>query len=111
LVFDWLLSHGGLKAVEDINIKKSNYLYNFIDSSDFYINNIDKLNRSRMNITFNIQDDKLSSNFVSKAEKTGLFGLKGHRMVGGLRASIYNAMPYEGVLALVEYMKEFEKKH
>jgi phosphoserine aminotransferase len=111
LVFDWLLKQGGIKALEDINIKKSNYLYNFIDSSDFYINNIDKQNRSRMNITFNIQDNELSSNFVVEAEKAGLFGLKGHRMVGGLRASIYNAMPYEGILALVEYMKEFEKKH
>ena len=111
LVFDWLLRQGGIKVLEDINIKKSNYLYNFIDSSDFYINNIDKQNRSRMNITFNIQDDELSSNFVVEAEKAGLFGLKGHRMVGGLRASIYNAMPYEGILALVEYMKEFEKKY
>jgi phosphoserine aminotransferase len=64
-----------------------------------------------MNVTFDIQNDELNSNFVIEAEKAGLFGLKGHRMVGGLRASIYNAMPYEGILALVEYMKEFEKKY
>ena len=111
LVFDWLLGLGGLKAIEDINIQKSNQLYDFIDSSDFYINNVDMINRSRMNITFNIHDEALSSDFLKGAEKVGLFGIKGHRMVGGLRASIYNAMPIEGVVALVEYMKEFEKKH
>ena len=108
LVFDWLLEHGGLASIEKNNLKKSNYLYDFIDSTDFYINSIDKINRSRMNVTFTIHNNELISKFLLGAEKKGLFGLKGHRVVGGLRASIYNAMPYEGVVALVEYMKEFK---
>jgi phosphoserine aminotransferase len=111
LVFDWLLKQGGLDFIEKVNLKKSNYLYDFIDSTDFYINNIDKTNRSRMNITFNIYNDELTSEFLVGAEKKGLFGLKGHRVVGGLRASIYNAMPFEGVVALVDYMKEFKNIH
>ena len=108
LVFDWLLKQGGLDSIEQANLKKSNYLYDFIDSTDFYINNVDKVNRSRMNVTFNIYNNELTSEFVASAEKIGLFGLKGHRAIGGLRASIYNAMPFEGVVALVDYMKEFK---
>ena len=111
LVFDWLIKQGGLGSIEKINIKKSNYLYDFIDSTDFYINNVDKVNRSRMNITFNIYNDELTSDFLAGAEKNGLFGLKGHRAIGGLRASIYNAMSFEGVIALVDYMKEFKNTH
>ena len=111
LVFDWLLEHGGLASIKKNNLKKSNYLYDFIDSTDFYINNVDKINRSRMNVTFTIHNNELISKFLLGAEKKGLFGLKGHRVVGGLRASIYNAMPHEGVVALVEYMKEFQNTH
>ena len=111
LVFDWLLQRGGLDSIEKINLKKSNYLYDFIDSTDFYINNVDKINRSRMNVAFNIYNDELTSEFLIRAEKNGLFGLKGHRIIGGLRASIYNAMPFEGLVALVDYMKEFKNTH
>ena len=111
LVFEWLLENGGLGSIEKTNLKKSNYLYDFIDSTDFYINNVNKVNRSRMNVVFNIHNDKLTSDFLDGAEKNGLFGLKGHRVIGGLRASIYNAMPHEGVVALVEYMKEFKNTH
>ena len=111
LVFDWLLQKGGLDSIEKINLEKSDYLYNFIDSSDFYTNNVDNINRSRMNVVFNIHNDELISDFLDGAEKNELFGLKGHRAIGGLRASIYNAMPFEGVVALVDYMKEFENTH
>ena len=111
LVFDWLLNQGGLSSVEKNNLKKANYLYDYIDSTDFYINNINKINRSRMNVAFNIHNDGLISEFLLGAEKNGLFGLKGHRIVGGLRASIYNAMPFEGVVALVDYMTEFKNEH
>ena len=111
LVFDWLFEQGGLGSIEKNNLKKSNYLYDFIDSTDFYINNVDVLNRSRMNVVFNIYNDDLTSEFLIGAEKNGLFGLKGHRIIGGLRASIYNAMPFEGLIALVDYMKEFKKNH
>ena len=111
LVFEWLLNQGGLSSVEKNNLKKANYLYDFIDSTDFYINNINKINRSRMNVAFNIHNDGLISEFLLGAEKNGLFGLKGHRIVGGLRASIYNAMPFEGVVALVDYMTEFKNAH
>jgi phosphoserine aminotransferase len=111
LVFDWLLKRGGLDSIEKINLKKSNYLYDFIDSTDFYTNDINKINRSRMNVTFNIHNDDLIGDFLLGAEKNGLFGLKGHRIIGGLRASIYNAMPFEGLVALVDYMKEFKNTH
>ena len=111
LVFEWLISQGGLNSIENINKKKSNYLYDFIDSTDFYINNIDKHNRSRMNVAFNIYNDDLTNEFLIGAEKQGLMGLKGHRIIGGLRASIYNAMPIDGINALVDYMKEFKSKH
>ena len=86
-------------------------LYDFIDSTDFYINNVDNQNRSRMNVSFTIHNNELLTDFLSGAEKNGLFGLKGHRLIGGLRASIYNAMPFEGVVALVDYMKEFKDNH
>ena len=108
LVFKWLLQKGGLKSVEEENIKKADYLYNFIDSSDFYYNDINKNNRSRMNVAFRIKSDELTSKFVKEAEEDGLYGLKGHRIVGGLRASIYNAMSLEGVIALVNFMKKFQ---
>jgi len=111
LVFKWLKEKGGLKEVEKFNIKKASVLYDFIDQSDFYYNDIDISNRSRMNVPFRIKDDSLTMTFVAEAEKKGLYQLKGHRLVGGLRASIYNAMPIEGVNALIQFMKEFEKNN
>jgi phosphoserine aminotransferase len=111
LVFEWLIELGGLAAIEKQNIKKAELLYNFIDSSDFYSNPIDIKNRSRMNVPFRIQNEDLHASFVTGAENLGMIGLKGHRLVGGIRASIYNAMPIKGVQALVDYMKDFEKSH
>jgi phosphoserine aminotransferase len=111
LVFKWIEKNGGLKMIEKKNIEKADYLYKYIDSSGFYYNNIDKNNRSRMNVPFRIHDDELTMKFVAEAEEQGLYQLKGHRLVGGLRASIYNAMPMEGVEALVEFMEIFEKKY
>jgi len=111
LVFEWILSLGGLKEIEKLNIKKSKYLYDFIDESKFYFNEIDHKNRSRMNVPFRLKNEDLTSNFVASAESEGLYALKGHRLVGGLRASIYNAMPFDGVECLVDFMKDFEKKN
>ncbi|MEY3616632.1 MAG: Phosphoserine aminotransferase [Pseudomonadota bacterium] len=111
LVFEWLIELGGLAAIEKQNIKKAELLYSYIDSSDFYSNPIDIKNRSRMNVPFRIQNEDLHTSFVTGAENLGMIGLKGHRLVGGIRASIYNAMPIEGVQALVDYMKDFEKSH
>lgn len=111
LVFEWLLAQGGVSAIEQVNIKKANMLYDYIDSTDFYTNNIAVKNRSRMNIPFFLADEALNDAFLKGAEAKGLLQLKGHRMVGGMRASIYNAMPIEGVQALVSYMQEFEKAH
>ena len=111
LVFEWLIELGGLAAIEKQNIKKAELLYNYIDSSDFYSNPIDIKNRSRMNVPFRIQNEDLHTSFVTGAENLGMIGLKGHRLVGGIRASIYNAMPIEGIKALVDYMKDFEKSH
>jgi phosphoserine aminotransferase len=111
LVFEWLIELGGLATIEKQNIKKAELLYNYIDSSDFYSNPIDIKNRSRMNVPFRIQNEDLHASFVTGAENLGMIGLKGHRLVGGIRASIYNAMPIEGIQALVDYMKDFEKSH
>ena len=111
LVFKWILARGGLEFMEKENVKKASKLYNFIDSSNFYYNSIDISNRSRMNVPFRITNDDLSGQFVSEAEENGLYGLKGHRMVGGLRASIYNAMNIEGVTALIDFMHRFEKNN
>ena len=111
LVFEWLLAEGGVAAIEQKNIAKAQMLYDYIDSTDFYSNNIAVNNRSRMNIPFFLTDESLIAAFLSGAEANGLLQLKGHRVVGGMRASIYNAMPIEGVAALVNYMREFESKH
>ena len=107
LVFEWLQAQGGVAAIEQHNIKKANLLYDYIDNTDFYSNNIALVNRSRMNVPFFLQDETLNTAFLKGADEAGLLQLKGHRMVGGMRASIYNAMPIEGVQALVTYMKEF----
>jgi len=111
LVFEWLIELGGLEVIEKHNIKKAELLYGYIDSTDFYSNPIDIKNRSRMNVPFRIQNEDLHTSFVTGAENLGMIGLKGHRLVGGIRASIYNAMPIEGIQALVDYMKDFEKSH
>jgi len=108
-VLKWLVDQGGLKAIEVKNRRKANLLYAQIDSSDFYTTPVNTPDRSLMNVVFRIRDESLEAEFISQASKRGLLGLKGHRSVGGMRASIYNAFPEEGVLALVELMKEFEQ--
>lgn len=111
LVFEWLLAQGGVEAIEKINIAKANLLYNYLDQTEFYSNDIEPAYRSRMNIPFRLRDEILNDAFLKAADARGLLQLKGHRSVGGMRASIYNAMPIEGVQALVEFMQEFEKIH
>ena len=107
LVFQWLLETGGLAAVEKRNIAKAKLLYDFVDRSDFYLNPVNKADRSRMNVPFRLADPALDGDFLAGAAKNDLIELKGHRSVGGMRASLYNAMPIEGVQALVDYMTEF----
>ncbi|QBQ54854.1 3-phosphoserine/phosphohydroxythreonine transaminase [Nitrosococcus wardiae] len=109
LVFGWLKRKGGLTAIAEVNRAKADTLYRFIDNSDFYYNPVERASRSRMNIPFILSEQGLDGVFLQQAEKAGLTNLKGHRSVGGMRASIYNAMPQEGVEALVEFMKEFER--
>jgi len=111
LVFEWLLKQGGMQSIERKNIAKAQLLYDYVDSTDFYSNKIQHNNRSRMNIPFFLSDESLNTAFLKGAEEHRLLQLKGHRVVGGMRASIYNAMPIEGVAALVEYMQEFEQSH
>jgi phosphoserine aminotransferase len=111
LVFDWLLEQGGLAAMEQKNIAKAKLLYEAIDNSKLYKNEVEKSDRSRMNVVFRTRDEAMDNAFVKGAEARGLLQLKGHRSVGGMRASIYNAMPLEGVKALVAYMQEFEKNN
>jgi phosphoserine aminotransferase len=111
LVFEWLLAKGGVVAIEKANIAKAKLLYDYIDSTHFYANHVAINNRSRMNIPFFLQDESLNEAFLKGAEKQGLLQLKGHRAVGGMRASIYNAMPIEGVQALVGFMKVFAARH
>jgi phosphoserine aminotransferase len=110
LVFSWLLELGGIQEMERINEFKSNLIYNFLDSSSFYTVQVPKEFRSTMNVVFHLKNPELDGKFLEESEKIGLFGLKGYRDVGGMRASIYNAMPLEGVESLVEFMKEFESK-
>ena len=111
LVFKWLKALGGLPEIEKRNILKSNLLYDFLDSSSYFRNPVAKTDRSRMNVPFTLKDAALDGAFLKGAEERGMVQLKGHRSVGGMRASIYNAMPVEGVQQLVAYMKEFEAKH
>jgi phosphoserine aminotransferase len=111
LVFKWLKALGGVPAIEKTNIQKAKLLYDYLDITQFYRNPVAKEDRSRMNIPFTLHDAKLDEEFLKGAAKAGMVQLKGHRSVGGMRASIYNAMPLEGVQRLVEYMREFEKKH
>ncbi len=109
LVFKWLKRQGGLSAMAERNQRKAKLLYDFIDASDFYHNPVDPSCRSWMNVPFTLADPSLDKRFLEEAEKAGLSGLKGHRSVGGMRASLYNAMPVEGVEALVDFMKDFER--
>jgi phosphoserine aminotransferase len=109
LVFKWLKRQGGLGAMGAINARKSKKLYDFIDSSTFYSNPIDPACRSRMNVPFILADERLDKPFLSQAETRGLLNLKGHRSVGGMRASLYNAVSETAVDALIHFMKEFEK--
>jgi phosphoserine aminotransferase len=111
LVFKWLKQLGGLGAVEKLNIEKARLLYDYLDTSEFFHNPVAKEDRSRMNVPFTLKDAKLDEAFLKGATERGMVQLKGHRSVGGMRASIYNAMPIEGVRTLVDYMREFEKKH
>ena len=111
LVFKWVNQQGGVGEVEKKNIRKAALLYDFLDSSGFYRNPVAKEDRSRMNVPFTLEDSSLDELFLKGAAERGMVQLKGHRSVGGMRASIYNAMPLEGVQRLVEYMKEFEAKH
>lgn len=111
LVLEWIQSLGGLEAMKLHNEKKASILYDFIDSSKMFTNPVVKADRSMMNVTFVTESDELNAKFVKDAAAAGFVNLKGHRSVGGMRASIYNAMPIEGVEKLVEFMADFEKKN
>ncbi|MFT4505070.1 3-phosphoserine/phosphohydroxythreonine transaminase [Caballeronia sp. 15711] len=109
LVFKWLKKQGGLEAMEARSIEKSTLLYDTIDASSFYLNKVERQSRSRMNVPFFLADETRNEAFLAGAKARGLLQLKGHKSVGGMRASIYNAVPLEAVKTLVEYMKEFEQ--
>ncbi|MGN0486236.1 MAG: 3-phosphoserine/phosphohydroxythreonine transaminase [Acutalibacteraceae bacterium] len=111
LVYEWIDSMGGLEEMKKRNEKKAALLYDYLDSQDYYIAPVQKESRSMMNVTFVTGDAELDKKFASEAAKAGLQNLKGHRSVGGMRASIYNAMPYEGVEALVAFMKKFAQEN
>ncbi len=111
LVFKWVKQKGGLQAMAVLNQRKSEKLYSAIDASDFYKNPVDKACRSWMNLPFTLSNSELDSEFLSEASEQGIIAIKGHKSVGGMRASIYNAMPEEGVDALVKMMGSFEKKY
>jgi len=111
LVFEWLLEQGGLEAVGARNRAKADLLYGYIDGSGFYKNPVERSARSWMNVPFTLPREELDAAFVKESEAAGLMALKGHRAVGGMRASIYNALPLEGVQALVDFMKDFAKRN
>jgi len=111
LVCKWIKKMGGVEQMEKRNLEKANLLYDFIDNSTLYKNNIKKEDRSLMNVVFVTGNDELDAKFVKGAKEKGLENIKGHRSVGGMRASIYNAMPIEGVKALIDYMKDFEMEN
>ncbi len=111
LVFKWLKRQGGIAAIEAANIEKSAAMYGYIDASDLYVNKVHAGSRSRMNVPFFLRDEQLNASFLAGAEQAGLMQLKGHKSVGGMRASIYNAVPLEGVRALINYMRDFERRH
>ncbi|MGM9665022.1 MAG: 3-phosphoserine/phosphohydroxythreonine transaminase [Eubacteriales bacterium] len=111
LVYEWILGLGGLEKMKEMNVKKAKLLYDYLDSQNYYIAPVEKESRSMMNVTFVTGDPELDKKFAKEADACGLKNLKGHRSVGGMRASIYNAMPYEGVEALVEFMKKFAEEN
>ncbi|MCA3238287.1 MAG: 3-phosphoserine/phosphohydroxythreonine transaminase [Curvibacter sp.] len=111
LIFQWLKRLGGIPAIEARNIAKAELLYGCIDESQFYVNRVARDCRSRMNVPFFLRDESRNEAFLAGAKAAGLLQLKGHKSVGGMRASLYNAMPIEGVKALVAYMREFERSH
>lgn len=111
LVFEWLLEQGGVEAIYKVNLEKAQLLYGYIDSSDFYNNPIAIPNRSIMNVPFTLADEALEKQFLKEAEANHLLNLAGHRSVGGMRASIYNAVPLEGVQALINFMDDFAKRN
>ncbi|HEY8094800.1 MAG TPA: 3-phosphoserine/phosphohydroxythreonine transaminase [Methylobacter sp.] len=111
LVLKWLQAQGGVEGIEQRNVAKAAKLYQAIDQSALYSNPVEIASRSRMNVPFILSDESLDKPFLAAAEANGLFELKGHRSVGGMRASIYNAMPEAGVTALIDFMAEFERTH
>lgn len=111
LVFRWLKAMGGVKVIQKINEDKAKMLYDFIDNSSFYKNKVAVKDRSIMNVPFITPNEELDAKFIAEAGKCGLVSLKGHRLAGGMRASIYNAMPVEGVKALIDFMKKFEMEN
>jgi len=111
LVFDWLKTQGGVKAIAEINARKAAKLYDYLDASSFYKNTLKASERSWMNVTFYLNDETLEADFLEAAKAAGLLSLKGHKAFGGMRASIYNAMPEAGVDALIDFMTVFANKH
>lgn len=111
LVFRWLKKFGGIKEIQKINEYKANLLYDFIDNSGFYSNHVEKKDRSLMNVPFVTPSKELDEKFVKEAASFGIVSIKGHRLVGGMRASIYNAMPVDGVKALISFMKKFAQEN
>ena len=108
-MFEWLLEQGGVEAIYQQNLLKAQKLYEFIDQSDFYQNPVNKDNRSIMNVPFTLADSQLDKTFLAKADEAGLLNLKGHRTVGGMRASIYNAIDLATVEKLIKFMQQFEQ--
>jgi phosphoserine aminotransferase len=111
LVFKWIKSLGGLEEMKKVNVEKASLIYDFLDSSKLFKGTVVPEARSLMNIPFVTGNEELDAKFVSEAKKAGFVNLKGHRSVGGMRASVYNAMPVEGARKLVEFMKKFEEEN
>ena len=111
LVFQWVKKQGGVEAVQKINEQKAKILYDFLDQSELFRGTVVPEDRSLMNVPFVLPTDELNKQFIKEAEANGMVNLKGHRTVGGMRASIYNAMPVEGVEKLVAFMKDFEQNN
>lgn len=111
LVFKWLKEQGGVASIAKKNAEKARILYQCIDESSFYVNKVHPRFRSKMNVTFHLPNTDLDAIFITESEQAGLAALKGHRNVGGMRASIYNAMPLEGVVALTQFMRDFARRY
>src|SRR5690606_7817278 len=111
LVFKWLKRQGGVAGIEAANIAKAQALYSYLDASNLYVNRVHAASRSRMNVPFFLRDESLNAEFLAGAEEAGLRQLKGHKSVGGMRASIYNAVSLEAVQSLISYMQDFERQH